>query len=183
MSSTAVVPAATRSPFPAGSRRRAVPRGLGLLLALALLAAVTLLSIAVGSKPIGLGTVVHDLLHNTGTDDGVIVRSLRLPRTLIGLAVGAALGLAGALMQALTRNPLADPGLLGVNAGASAAIAAEPVNPAATRIAYDRPRRVQRQALDSLETTHPTTQAYILFGGIPHEGMRRGAQACAGPLP
>ena len=43
---------------------------------------------------------------------------LRLPRTLLGLLVGAALGLAGALMQALTRNPLADPGLLGVNAGA-----------------------------------------------------------------
>ena len=44
-----------------------------------------------------------------------------MPRTLLGLAVGVALGLAGALMQALTRNPLADPGLLGVNAGAAAA--------------------------------------------------------------
>ena len=45
-----------------------------------------------------------------------------MPRTLLGIAVGVALGLAGALMQALTRNPLADPGLLGVNAGASAAV-------------------------------------------------------------
>ena len=45
----------------------------------------------------------------------------RLPRTLLGLAVGVALGAAGALMQALTRNPLADPGVLGINWGASAA--------------------------------------------------------------
>jgi iron complex transport system permease protein len=50
------------------------------------------------------------------------VRELRVPRTLVGLAVGVALGLAGALMQALTRNPLADPGILGVEAGAAAAI-------------------------------------------------------------
>ena len=47
---------------------------------------------------------------------------MRLPRTALGLLVGVALGLAGALMQALTRNPLADPGLLGVNAGAAAAV-------------------------------------------------------------
>ena len=47
---------------------------------------------------------------------------LRIPRTLLGLGVGAALGLAGALMQALTRNPLAEPGLLGVNLGASSAV-------------------------------------------------------------
>lgn len=46
----------------------------------------------------------------------------RLPRTLAGLLAGVALGLAGALMQTLTRNPLADPGLLGVNSGASFAI-------------------------------------------------------------
>ena len=50
------------------------------------------------------------------------MRELRVPRTLVGLAVGIALGLAGALMQALTRNPLADPGLLGVDAGAAAAV-------------------------------------------------------------
>jgi iron complex transport system permease protein len=67
--------------------------------------------------------VIDQLLHgDTTSDDGIVVRTLRLPRTLIGLSVGAALGLAGALMQALTRNPLADPGILGVNAGASAAV-------------------------------------------------------------
>jgi len=54
----------------------------------------------------------------------MVVLDLRVPRTLIGLVAGAALGLAGALMQGLTRNPLADPGLLGVNAGASLAVVA-----------------------------------------------------------
>lgn len=54
--------------------------------------------------------------------DCTIVLDARLPRTLAGILAGGALGLAGALMQTLTRNPLADPGLLGVNAGASFAI-------------------------------------------------------------
>jgi iron complex transport system permease protein len=55
-------------------------------------------------------------------DDHLIVRSLRVPRTVLGLAVGAALGLAGAVMQGVTRNPLADPGILGIEAGASLAV-------------------------------------------------------------
>lgn len=54
-----------------------------------------------------------------GDEDDIIVRSLRIPRTLLGILVGVALGVAGALMQGHTRNPLADPGLLGVNAGAA----------------------------------------------------------------
>src|SRR5882762_11101914 len=108
---------------PAAQGRSGAWRGAGLLMAVAVLVVVALLSVAIGAKPIPLGTVLHELLHYDGSDDGVIIRSLRIPRTLLGLAVGAALGLAGALMQALTRNPLADPGLLGVNAGASATIA------------------------------------------------------------
>ena len=60
--------------------------------------------------------------HPDGSDDAIIVHDLRIPRTILGLIVGAALGVGGALMQALTRNPLADPGLLGVNAGAAAAV-------------------------------------------------------------
>lgn len=86
---------------------------------------IALASLAVGTKGIPLGAVLDQLLRGDATtDDGIVVRTLRLPRTLIGLSVGAALGLAGALMQALTRNPLADPGILGVNAGASAAVVA-----------------------------------------------------------
>ncbi|KOG85618.1 iron ABC transporter permease, partial [Streptomyces varsoviensis] len=49
-------------------------------------------------------------------------QDVRLPRTLLGVLAGAALGLGGAVMQALTRNPLAEPGILGVNAGAAAAV-------------------------------------------------------------
>ncbi|WP_433223832.1 FecCD family ABC transporter permease [Dactylosporangium sp. CS-047395] len=69
----------------------------------------------------GPAEVWQGLTDATSTG-ATVVRELRLPRTVLGLLVGLALGLAGALMQALTRNPLADPGLLGVNAGASAAV-------------------------------------------------------------
>jgi iron complex transport system permease protein len=62
------------------------------------------------------------LLQDTGSEADLIVRGLRVPRTIAGVLVGMALGLAGALMQALTRNPLADPGILGVNAGAACAV-------------------------------------------------------------
>lgn len=98
-------------------------RATGLVVALALLVVVSLLSIAVGARSIPLSTVVNLLLERDGSDSSFVVWELRIPRTLIGIAVGASLGVAGAVMQALTRNPLADPGLLGVNAGASAAAA------------------------------------------------------------
>ena len=92
------------------------------MLALAALVFTLLLSISVGAKPIALHRVWELLLHPDGSDDAIVIRDLRIPRTMLGLLVGAALGVAGALMQALTRNPLADPGLLGVNAGAATAI-------------------------------------------------------------
>ncbi|MEV4685823.1 iron chelate uptake ABC transporter family permease subunit [Streptomyces kurssanovii] len=79
-------------------------------------------SIAVGAKSIPLSDVWDGLFHSTGSGNDVIIRDVRVPRTLLGLVVGAALGVAGAVMQALTRNPLAEPGLLGVSAGASAAV-------------------------------------------------------------
>nr|WP_281420982.1 iron chelate uptake ABC transporter family permease subunit [Actinoplanes auranticolor] len=88
-----------------------------------MLAAVAVLSIVIGTKPIPLGTV-WDAFFTAGvtSEDIRIVLDLRVPRTVIGLAAGIALGLAGALMQALTRNPLADPGILGINAGAATAV-------------------------------------------------------------
>ncbi|MFI1258341.1 FecCD family ABC transporter permease [Streptomyces netropsis] len=109
-------------PKSAGPRSRNTARAVGLLAAVALLALVVVASIAVGAKPIPLDQVWHGLFHATGSDTDVVVRDVRVPRTLLGLLVGAGLGLAGVVMQALTRNPLADPGLLGVNAGASAAV-------------------------------------------------------------
>jgi iron complex transport system permease protein len=96
----------------------------GLLLAAIGLLVVALCSIAYGSKAIALGDVLDALLAFDGSNDHLIVRSLRVPRTVIGIAVGAALGLAGAVMQGVTRNPLADPGILGVNAGAALAVVA-----------------------------------------------------------
>ncbi len=81
-----------------------------------------MLSIAVGAKALPLGDVWHGLFDPDAAEYAVVHR-MRLPRTLLGLLAGVALGVAGAVMQALTRNPLADPGLLGINAGASAAVA------------------------------------------------------------
>lgn len=92
------------------------------LLALCLLAVVVVLSLCVGAKSIPLAVVYDSLFGSTQHPDSIIVLQSRLPRTILGLSAGAALGLAGALIQALTRNPLADPGLLGVNAGASFAV-------------------------------------------------------------
>jgi iron complex transport system permease protein len=102
--------------------RRTLSRAAGIPVAAAVLAGVMVLSIAIGAKSIPLSDVVSGLLGNDGSESAAIIRELRVPRTLVGLAVGISLGLAGALMQALTRNPLADPGILGVEAGAAAAI-------------------------------------------------------------
>jgi iron complex transport system permease protein len=98
-----------------------VTRAFGLLVSVAILAAVALASIAIGAKELSLEQVWHGLFQDSGTYGDVVVAE-RLSRTVLGLLVGAALGLAGAVLQALTRNPLADPGLLGINAGASAAV-------------------------------------------------------------
>jgi iron complex transport system permease protein len=84
-----------------------------------LLAGVVLAGFALGSKPLAPGEVWRALVAPDGGEASVIVRELRLPRTLLGLAVGLALAVAGVLMQALTRNPLADPRILGISAGAS----------------------------------------------------------------
>jgi iron complex transport system permease protein len=97
-------------------------RGLALALALVATGLAIAASLGIGSNLLGPGQVVDALIHGGDSEAAVIVRELRVPRTLIGLAIGVALGLAGALMQGLTRNPLADPGLLGVEAGASAAV-------------------------------------------------------------
>jgi iron complex transport system permease protein len=103
-----------------GLARGAAPRALGLLLALVVLAVLAITSIAVGSKPIPVATVFDAFTgYDRTLDDHLIVRTLRLPRTEVGLLVGVALGLAGAVMQGAVRNPLADPGILGVEAGAA----------------------------------------------------------------
>ncbi|SFN03152.1 iron complex transport system permease protein [Pseudonocardia ammonioxydans] len=109
-------PAGGSAPPRRSSRRR---RLLGLAaLAVSLVVAV-LAGIAVGTKIIPIDEVFSALVAPTGTENDVVIRALRVPRTVLGVLVGIALGLAGALVQGFTRNPLGDPGLLGVNAGAS----------------------------------------------------------------
>ncbi|MGH2351427.1 MAG: iron chelate uptake ABC transporter family permease subunit, partial [Chloroflexota bacterium] len=101
---------------PATLRRRRLLVVTALMIALVL---VVMASLAVGAKPIPIGVVWDALWSPTGTQDDTVVRSLRMPRTVLGIGVGIALGIAGALMQGYTRNPLAEPGILGVNAGAA----------------------------------------------------------------
>lgn len=106
---------------PGADARRGAVRAAGLLGALGVLFVVLAASVAFGAKPLAPAEVWAGLV-DPGAESYVIVNEMRLPRTLLGLLAGVALGLAGAVMQSLTRNPLADPGLLGINAGASAAV-------------------------------------------------------------
>ncbi|MFC9861367.1 MULTISPECIES: FecCD family ABC transporter permease [unclassified Streptomyces] len=106
----------------AAETRRAVPQTGLLIGGLVLLAAVAVLSMGVGARPVAPAEVVRAFLDFHGTDDHVIVRDVRAPRALLAIAVGAALAVAGALIQTLARNPLAEPGILGVTAGAGFAV-------------------------------------------------------------
>ncbi|BBF43522.1 iron compound ABC uptake transporter permease protein PiaB [Lachnospiraceae bacterium KM106-2] len=76
-------------------------------------------SLAIGSRSIPFSDVMHALLHSENqTFDALVVRE-RIPRTIFTIIAGSALGVSGALMQSITRNPIADPSILGVNTGAS----------------------------------------------------------------
>ncbi|MEU7452657.1 iron ABC transporter permease [Streptosporangium roseum] len=89
--------------------------------ALAVLALAILASVALGSHPTSPSDVI-DVLYGTADPNTTAVVESRYPRTALGLLAGLCLAVAGTLMQGVTRNPLADPGLLGITAGASAAI-------------------------------------------------------------
>ncbi|MCA0453249.1 MAG: iron chelate uptake ABC transporter family permease subunit [Chloroflexi bacterium] len=97
-------------------------RSIGLVVALLLLLTLLVLSVMIGSTAISPSVVWDALFHPAADIDHFAIRDYRLPRTIVGLVVGGALGLSGALIQSLTRNPLADPGILGVHAGASFAV-------------------------------------------------------------
>ncbi len=97
-------------------------RLLGIAALIAALCLALVLSIAYGANPVPMSEVWRTVFDSDGSEASSIVWTLRAPRTLVGIVAGAAFGVAGALIQAITRNPLADPGILGVNAGAGFAI-------------------------------------------------------------
>lgn len=109
---------ATVEQSPVSSSRRT----LGLVVFLGLLFVSIIASLMFGSNPLPFGQVWHVIWDRDGSEASSIVWTLRMPRTLIGIITGAAFAIAGALIQSLTRNPLADPGILGVNAGAGFAV-------------------------------------------------------------
>ncbi|WP_104181341.1 iron ABC transporter permease [Arthrobacter sp. B0490] len=109
---------------PAPARRRSsTPRTLAKLVLTALVLLVfCLASLTIGARSVGVGTVLDAVTaFDPSNGDHAVVLS-RLPRTVVGLLVGAALAAAGAALQGVARNPLADPGILGINAGASLAV-------------------------------------------------------------
>jgi iron complex transport system permease protein len=108
-------------PAAAATRQRAAYRPVWLGVAVALVAASAVASVAVGVAGVGW----HDIVRGLSGDDSTLGSAAvvkRLPRTVLALLVGAALGLAGAVMQGITRNPLADPAMLGITNGASLAV-------------------------------------------------------------
>jgi iron complex transport system permease protein len=109
----------------APARVRTVPtRAVGLAVAVALLALAIVASVTVGSREIPLEVIARAVFGGErGSNDAIVLLDSRLPRTLIAIVAGLALGVAGALTQAVTRNPLADPGILGVTSGSAFAVA------------------------------------------------------------
>lgn len=101
-------------------RAAMVPRAGWLAFGLLLVLFLTAGSLLIGARPVA-PPVVFDAVfsYDPGLPDHLVIRGYRLPRTLLGILCGAAFGVSGALIQAATRNPLADPGILGVNAGAA----------------------------------------------------------------
>jgi iron complex transport system permease protein len=94
-------------------------RRTGLLVAVVLLAVMCVASLAIGTQNVALSTVWQAVTDYRDIGDQWIVHDLRVPRTVLGLLVGLALGLSGTLIQAVGRNPLADTEVLGINSGAA----------------------------------------------------------------
>ena len=122
--------------------------GLAAIVAVAVIAALA--SLGIGSLDIAPQVVIDSFLAPPEGREEIIVQQLRVPRTVIGIAAGAVFALSGAVMQALTRNPLADPGLLGVTAGASLAVLA---------------------ALELFGIREPARNLWFAFGGAAAAGL------------
>lgn len=123
MTAALSAPASAEAAPPKPEHRSSAGLSVGLLVLLGVLAVVAFVSVVLGSRGVGLSTVWDAIAHYDPTStDQTVIRELRLPRTILGLLAGAALGLAGAILQGVTRNALADPGIMGINSGAAAAV-------------------------------------------------------------
>ncbi|GAA3712418.1 iron chelate uptake ABC transporter family permease subunit [Zhihengliuella alba] len=145
----------------AGSRRRPLLVLVGLACAVVV---VSVLSLCIGSASNTVAEALHAILSPTGTVMDMTIRELRFPRTVTALAVGAALGMAGTLVQGHTRNPIAEPGLLGINQGAALAIVST------TALLGPQPYAVQAV----LAFAGALLAAVVVFG-IGHVGRRGGS--------
>jgi iron complex transport system permease protein len=152
------VPEAAASPVKERGRRPSVLVA-GLVVTAAALVLVALASVALGARSMPFSTVIDALFAPGGSSDHTVIRELRIPRTLLGIGVGACLGLAGALIQSLTRNPLADPGLLGINEGAALGVTL---------------------ALGLFGLSDPTIYVWFAFGGAAFASVVVYALASAG---
>ncbi|GHH46818.1 FecCD family ABC transporter permease [Streptomyces candidus] len=120
---TAAPPATRPAPPPSRGRGATLTRRFGwTAAAVAALLVAVLLSLAVGARTVAPAAVLDALVHGGTGADAVVVRRMRVPRTVIGVMVGAALALAGTALQGITRNPIADPGILGISQGASVGV-------------------------------------------------------------
>lgn len=102
--------------------RVSVRRAVAMTAAVVALLLAVLFSLAVGARAIAPSAVLDALLHGGHSDAAEVIRELRVPRTVIGVMVGAALAVAGTALQGITRNPIADPGILGISQGASVGV-------------------------------------------------------------
>jgi iron complex transport system permease protein len=110
--------------LPRGIKKPQMSPLVGLVLGLIVLLICSVYSVTLGAAEIPLGTILASFVTFDGSYDHLVIQTVRLPRSLIAILVGAALAVAGALMQGLTRNPLADPGILGIESGAALAVVA-----------------------------------------------------------
>jgi iron complex transport system permease protein len=97
-----------------GPRQSALTTGSIIVLTIA----VIFTGLMLGSRPLGVDTALRELFHPDGKIDSIFIWTLRLPRSLVAATSGAGLAVSGYILQTLTRNPLADPGITGVTAGA-----------------------------------------------------------------
>ncbi|MBW4643292.1 MAG: iron ABC transporter permease [Goleter apudmare HA4340-LM2] len=108
--------------LPRGWKTPSVSPLVGLVLGLIILLISLVYSVTLGAADIPLEKILASFVSFDGSYEHLVIQTVRLPRSLIAILVGSALAVSGALMQGLTRNPLADPGILGIQSGAAVAV-------------------------------------------------------------